>query len=151
MSDEKRHEAKTDSDWLANIYEMLAEDDTLSLDDVKEAIREEGDDPDALIARGMDFIEQQRKLATQRMLEEARENKKAVLENVMKIPKHDLTFDQLREKVKHVWASLSEAPGGTLQAAYRNLENLTEQDLQSLLKDLEFVSELNREEKEKGD
>lgn len=150
MSDEKRHEAKTDSEWLANIYEMLSESDDLSLDEVKASIREESNDPDVLIERGMIFIEQQRQLATKRMLEEAKGKKNAALKKVELGAGENFSVERLKEKVREAWANLSEPTGGKLQLAYRNLDTLTDQDLNSLLGDLERLAKLSEEEKGEG-
>jgi len=146
MSDKSRYEAKTDSEWLANIYEMLAESDDLSFDEVKEGLKEEGEDPEALIKRGMAFIERERQLATKRMLEEAKKKGTGILKDVEPSLDENLTFEGLREKVKEAWTNLTELPGPKLQLAYRNLENLTKQDLYSLLGDLERLAQLSEEE-----
>ncbi len=150
MDNEKRYEAKTDSEWLANIYEMLAESDDLSLDEVKGAIRDEGGDPEALFKRGMAFIEQQRQLATKRMLEEAKGKKKAALKIIEPGTGEIFSGKRLKDKVREAWANLSEPTSGKLQLAYRNLDTLTDQDLNSLLGDLERLAKLSEEGKEDG-
>lgn len=150
MSPEKdeHREARTEGEWLANICEFLSETDHLSDSEVKEILRSEGVDPDALLTRGIAFIEKLRMQATYRMLTEAREKQKKVLESLDDVRQPSGTLDDLRAKIRAKWEAWSGQGTPQMALAFRNLDGLTEEDLRSLLADIERVERLSTPEDE---
>lgn len=146
--DQKHYVAKTYKDWLANISEFLSEEDHLSLDEVKAELREEGIDPDALIKRGKVFVEELRRQATYRMLGEARENQKRVLDSLEGIEQPSGTINELKEKIKARLEAIAARGTPQVAFAFRNLEALTEEDLKTFLVDIEMAERLSVQENE---
>ena len=74
MSEEMRNsEAQTEQDWLVNISDFLCDVENTGEDHIKEALRAEGLDPDQVVRRGMELIENLRRQATYRTFAEAKE------------------------------------------------------------------------------
>lgn len=134
-----------ESGWLANLYKFLSETGHLTDAEVNEILRAEGIDPDKLLERGMNFIERLRMQATYRTLAEAREKQKQVLEALSNVRQPSSgTLADLKAQVQAKWEAWSTQGAPQMAFAFRNLEQLTEDDLRSLLADIERIERLSK-------
>jgi hypothetical protein len=140
-----RRIADGDSEWLANLYKFLSETGHLTDAEVAEILQAEGIDPDKLLVRGMTFIEKLRMQATYRTLAEAREKQKQVLEALSNVRQPSGTLADLKAQVQAKWAAWSTQGTPQMAFAFRNLDQLTEEDLRSLLADIERVERLSKQ------
>lgn len=143
---EKRREPAPESEWLANIHEFLSETDDLSDTEVIEALRAEGIDPGELVKNGMTFLEQQRTLATNRMLAEARSKQKQMLEGLEVAKRSPGTLGELKAMIRAKLEAWAVAGSPQVSFAFRNLDAQTEEDLRTLLADIERLERLSAED-----
>lgn len=141
-----RRPAENDSEWLANLYKILSETGHLTEAEAVEILRVEGVDPDALLTRGMAFIEKLRMQATYRTLAEAREKQKDVLEALESVRQPSGTLADLKAQLLGKWEAWHTQGTPQMAFAFRNLDQLTEEDLRSLLADIERVEQLSKPE-----
>lgn len=87
--------------------------------------------------RGLTFIEQQRQLATTRMLAEAREKQRQGLEGGRSPRQYEGSLAQLKVMVKERLASWSAEGMSHFALAHRNFEEATENDLKTLLAEMD--------------
>jgi hypothetical protein len=143
---DKRRGARSDREWLANISDFLSVSDELSNEQVREALKGEGVNPDTLVERGLAFIETQRRLATYRMLTEARKKQQQVLNRLDGVIEPVGSLEEIKSKIRAKWQTWS-AGRQEVAFAFRNLDALTEEDLRSMLADAERVELLSDQEK----
>lgn len=148
MSEEMRNsEAQTEQDWLVNISDFLCDVENMNEDDIKEALRAEGLDPDQVVRRGMEFIENLRRQATYRTFAEAKELQSRALEAVADIQESRSPIEEIKRKIRKIQESWSAQGQLGFAVNFRNLEDQSEDDLRSLLADLERVDRLGRDER----
>lgn len=136
--------AQNDSEWLASICKFLSETDHLTESEAREMLQAEGVDPDNVLKKGMAHIEKLRRQATYRTLAEAREKQKHVLEALSNVPQPSGTLADIKAQIRAKWEAWT-AQGTTPMAfAFRNLDQMTEDDLRSLLSDIERVELLQK-------
>lgn len=148
MSEEMRNsEAQTEQDWLVNISDFLCDVENTGEDDIKEALRAEGLDPDQVVRRGTELIENLRRQATYRTFAEAKELQNRALEAVADIQESRSPIEEIKRKIKKIQESWSAQGQSGFAVNFRNLEDQSEDDLRSLLADLERVDRLGRDER----
>jgi hypothetical protein len=148
MSEEMRNsEAQTEQDWLVNISDFLCDVENTGEDDIKEALRAEGLDPDQVVRRGTELIENLRRQATYRTFAEAKELQNRALEAVADIQESRSPIEEIKRKIKKIQESWSAQGQLGFAVNFRNLEDQSEDDLRSLLADLERVDRLGRDER----
>lgn len=148
MSEEmKKVEAQTEQDWLANISDFLCDVENMNVEDIKEALRAEGLDPDQVIRRGMESIENLRRQATYRTFAEAKELQNRALESVADIQESRSPIEEIKLKIRKIEESWSAQGQLGFAVNFRNLDDQSENDLRSLLADLERVDRLGSDER----
>ena len=106
MSEEmKKSDVQTEQDWLASISDFLSDVENMNEEDVKEALRTEGLDPDQVIRRGVEFVENLRKQATHRTFAEAKELQKRALASVADIHNSRSPIEEIKLKIRMVQES----------------------------------------------
>ena len=150
QDEDQRKPAATDREWLANIYDFLSEADDLTDDEVREGLKTEGIDPGKLVNRGLAFIEQQRKLATNRMLAEARERQRQALGGFTRSKHYEGTLAQLQAMVKERLVAWSSQGISQFAIAHRNFEGASENDLRALLAEMDQLELLRNQKDEQG-
>lgn len=148
MSEEMRNsEAQTEQDWLVNISDFLCDVENTGEDDIKEALRAEGLDPDQVVRRGKELIENLRRQATYRTFAEAKELQNRALEAVADIQESRSPIEEIKRKIRKIQESWSAQGQLGFAVNFRNLEDQSEDDLRTLLADLERVDRLGRDER----
>jgi hypothetical protein len=148
MSDEmKKGQAQTEQDWLVNISDFLCDVENTGEDDIKEALRAEGLDPDQVVRRGKELIENLRRQATYRTFAEAKELQNRALEAVADIQESRSPIEEIKRKIRKIQESWSAQGQLGFAVNFRNLEDQSEDDLRTLLADLERVDRLGRDER----
>jgi hypothetical protein len=141
----KRRLIETSEDLVRALAELFAEDVPKTPEEVDAELREAGYDPEEIGARMQAAAE--RALATsplnwriqaQKELEEER----AQMAEFAATPVHD------RASIIAAIKQLSSQLGGQVVYAYRNLESETDEDLASLLADLEYLASQQRKNSE---
>ena len=87
-------------------------------------------------------MEKQRRLATYRMLAEAKQQKMKALEGITGLRPQPGTLEELRTKVRAILTTLAAQGTSHMAVAHRNLDASTEQDLRTLLADLERLQRI---------
>ncbi|BFU96778.1 MAG: hypothetical protein NTNFB02_35000 [Nitrospira sp.] len=148
MSEEmKKGQARTEQDWLVNISHFLCDVENMNEDDIEEALRAEGLDPDQVVRRGMELIENLRRQATYRTFAEAKELQSRALEAVADIQESRSPIEEIKRKIRNIQESWSAQGQLGFAVNFRNLEDQSEDDLRTLLADLERVDRLGRDER----
>lgn len=135
---EKRRIANTASEYLDNLTDFLTNCEGLSKEDLKEELRTEGIDPDELILKVNQLVKTKLKEAKGAWREKAHIKREALLKQ-MKQAKYNIpeSLSELKEKIKEM---ISGTYGGEIQnyaqAYFRNLEEITEEDLRTFYEDL---------------
>lgn len=148
---EKRRIANTASEYLNNLADFLTNIEGLSQEELKEELRVEGINPDELISKVNQLVKSKLKEAKGAWKEKAHIKREALLKQ-MKLAKYNIpeSLSELKEKIKEM---LSGAYGGKIQnyaqAYFRNLEEITEEDLKTFYEDLmklKFLEDQSRED-----
>lgn len=148
---EKRKIANTASEYLDNLTDFLTNCEGLSKEELKEELRTEGIDPNELISKVNQLVETKLKEAKGAWREKAHVKREALLKQIEQA-KYDVPKDlsEVKEKIKKM---LSGTYGGKIQnyaqAYFRNLEEITEEDLRTFYEDLmklKFLEDQSRED-----
>jgi hypothetical protein len=147
MSEEiKKDNTQTEGDWLANISDFLCYVENMSEEDIKDALRAEGLDPAQVVHRGMELVENLRRQATYRTFVDAKELQHRALEAVADIQKSQSPIEEIKHKIRQFQELWSVQGRLEFAVNFRNLDDQSEDDLRSLLADLERVDRMRRDE-----
>lgn len=144
MGSKKEH--KEASEFLDNLVEFYSSFDNLSLDELKEELREDGFDPEALLVRAKGLIDSKiRNAKKHAWKEEARRKriswKKQFSKKEVEVP------ENISELKKGISDFVKGRHGSDVQhqasAFFRNLEEVTDDDLKSLYEDFIRLRLLN--------
>jgi len=135
---EKRRIANTASEYLDNLADFFADFEGLSQEELKEELRAEGINPDELISKVNRLVKSKLKEAKVTWRELARAKREVLLKRIglaeYKMPE---SLSALKERIKEM---LSGAYGDKVQnyaqLHFRNLEEITEEDLRTFYEDL---------------
>lgn len=145
--DKKRDTTKTEGDWLANVSDFLCDVENMNEEDIKEALRAEGLDPAQVVRRGMELVENLRRQATYRTFAEAKELQNRALEAIGDIQRSESPIEEIKRKIRQFQELWSAQGRLEFTVNFRNLDDQSEDDLRSLLADLERVEQLGRDER----
>jgi DNA-binding transcriptional MerR regulator len=135
---EEKKDPKFVSQFLDKLAEFLADQEDLSIDEIKEDLRIEGIDPgkvseniSKLVAKKLD----EHRLSWQ---SKAREERLTALQKIEKVKTEAKDSRQILDKIsKILFGKYGSQPQTYAQAYFRKLSQITEKDLRSLLEDLE--------------
>jgi|CXWL01.1.fsa_nt_gi hypothetical protein len=143
----KKDNTQTEADWLANISDFLCEVENMSQEDINDAIQAEGLEPAQVLRRGMEVVENLRRQATYRTFADAKELQSRALEAVADIHTSQSPIEEIKRKIRQFQESWSAQDRLEFAVNFRNLDDQSENDLRSLLADLERVDRLGRDER----
>ena len=137
MTDRKPPENATE--FLDRLTELLASVPDRSLEELREDLRARGIDPERVVERVERLVQSKLNEYRLRWQEQARRERLAMLERLRdvtaKLPAPQPELEgRLAEIVSGLWGPRAEAYA---QAYFRKLDQVTENDLRSLLEDLE--------------
>ena len=135
---EEKKDPKFVSKFLDSLTEFLANQEDISIDEVKEDLRTEGIDPGKVSEKVRQLVE--KKLDEQRLSWQlkAREERLAALQKIEKVKTEAKDSQQILDKIsKILFGTYGSHPQTYAQAYFRKLSQITEKDLRSLLEDLE--------------
>jgi hypothetical protein len=130
---------------LDSLTDALGRSDGQSLEEVKEDLKSEGIDLDSSLKRLMETVHKSSRAARRKMLDRAREER---LKTDAKEPTTfgkfaNWTREELIGKIREI---LSTAPVA-INVSFRDLESKHDEDLASLLEDLERAKQIENKEK----
>lgn len=136
-SKKEQSEAREASEFLDNLVEFYSDFEDLSLEELKAEIREEGINPEALLSKAKELIESKIKDANLAWKEEAKKKRTSLLKQLatikVEVPE---SISDLRKKISDI---IRGEHGGDLQchaaAHFKNIEEITDEDLISLYED----------------
>lgn len=147
MPDRKPPESA--SEFLDGLVELFTNLPDRTMEELEEDLREEGVDPETFAQRVRELVESE--LEEQRLawFEHARQGRGAALERLREVqPSSTLsTLKEVKQKVKAVLAGQYGPDASEFayaQLHHRNLDDVTESDLRSLLDDLERLKLLTQ-------
>lgn len=136
-------EPKTPSEFLDRLGEFLMERPEESVEDLRARLRDEGVDPDQVVARVRQFVDSKLKESRLAWREKARQARLGIAERLADVRlAGQWTREQMLARVRDLLAG-SQAPA---YAHFRNFEGMTDDDLRSLLEDFERMAELEKHE-----
>lgn len=138
--------ARTEEDWLANISDFLCDVENMTEEDINDTLRAEGLDPAQVVRRGMELIENLRRQATYRTFSNAKELQGRSLDAVADIHLSQSPIEEIKGRIRQFQESWSAQGQLAFSVNFRNLDDLSDDDLRSLLADLERVERLGGEE-----
>jgi len=137
------------SEFLDGLVDLFTDLPERATQELEEDLHEEGIDTEAFAQRVQMLVES--RLQEQRLdwLEHARQGRTIELEKLKKVQpsKALVTFDEVKQKIKDVLAGRfgsSASEYVNAQLYHRNVNDVTENDLRSLLDDLERLELLGR-------
>jgi sugar-specific transcriptional regulator TrmB len=147
---EQKRIANTASEYLDNLTDFFICLEGVSQEELKEELRSEGIDPDELISKVNQLVKSKLKEAKGAWREKGRVKRETLLKQMeqakYKIPE---SLSELKENIKEM---LSGTYGGKFQnyaqAYFRNLEEITEEDLRTFYEDLMKLKFLEDQSKE---
>lgn len=149
-SEKQRKVANTPSEFLDNLTDFFTDFEGLSKEDLKEELRNEGINPEDLISKVNQLVKSKLKEVKGAWKKAANEKRKSLLEQ-MSFAKYDIpkSFSELKGKVKEMLSgNYGNDIKGYAQTYFRNLEEITEEDLRSLYEDLLKLKSLEEQSKE---
>lgn len=147
-----RNAPETASQFLDRLTELLASLPDRSLEELKEDLRAQGIDPERVVERVERLVLSKLNEYRLRWQEQARRERRAILERLpdftAKLPATRPELERtLAEIISRLWGPGAEAYA---QAYFRKLDQVTENDLRSLLEDLERLKLLEGLEEQEG-
>ena len=136
-------EPKTPSEFLDRLGEFFMERPEETTEELRARLRDQGVDPDQVIARVRQLVDAKAKEARLAWREKAQQERFAasqLLEGVRLSGKW--TREQLIERIREFLAASAGATLANAQAHFRNFERLTDNDLRSLIEDFERTAAL---------
>lgn len=150
MADRKPPE--TASEFLNRLAELLTSVPDRSLEELKEDLRSQGIDPEAVVERVQRLVETRLNEYRLKWQKQAKRERLAILERLRdvtaKLPAARSELERLLDEIlSGLWGSRAQVYA---QAYFRKLEQVTDNDLRSLLEDIERLKLLEGLEGEKG-
>lgn len=145
MNGRRENQMNNDKEFLENMARFLLQIDSLNPEEIKEELRVDGIEPEALIQRGLAFVEEQRRLAIKRLMDHAKQRNQSFLEKIVERKNEGKTIEELRTDVKTALSNLSGQGKTRFAMAFRNLDNQSEQDLRSILEDIDRIQILEKQ------
>lgn len=142
-----RKKAATDSEFLDNLTCFFKSFEDLDEIALKEELREEGINPEELLLRTKVLIEAKLKQAKMSWKNAAQEKKELVLEQLSSV-KYEIPRNaaELRKKIKELLNKFTaDQLPSYAQAFYRNLDQITDEDLKSFYSDLKKLEHLKEQ------
>jgi len=139
MSEEKRY-----LEMLDALTESLGSSEDQSLEEVTEELIAEGIDVDASISRLMQTVGKCTKAARRQALDRAREERLRTEQrsSALAIEFANLSKARLLKMIREIMSAMPDA----LSLSFRDLESKSDEDLASILEDLELAKQLAVEE-----
>lgn len=135
----RRKVANTSSEFLDNLTEFFTNFEELSQEELKSELRDEGINPEELLSKVKLLVEFKLREAKKAWKKDAHEKRKFLIGR-MSLAKYDIpkTPTEIRKKIKELLRGLygSEIQSYA-QAYFRNLDEVTEEDLKSFYEDIE--------------
>lgn len=147
-----RKSPETASEFLDRLTELLTSVPDRSLEELKEDLRTQGIDPDSIVERVQRLVEARLKEYRLRWQKQAKRERLAILERLRdvtaKLPAARPDLERLLDEIiSGLWGPRAQLYA---QTYFRKLEQVTKNDLRSLLEDLERLKLLEGLEDEKG-
>ncbi|MGA1824393.1 MAG: hypothetical protein ACMUIP_06980 [bacterium] len=139
----KSEKFSKDNRFFDNLIEFLSDCDGQSTDELKNEIEESGIKVGPLLKNAKLIIEKNLTRERLRWQEQAKKKQEAFLNKISSIPSNaiaQLSKSQLIERIRN----LVPVDGGDFSIAYRNLEEMTEDDLRNALEELEKITALEK-------
>jgi len=152
--DSKQYKNKiiTNGEMIDNIFAFLERDDHLNDEELREELREEGVDPDKLVSKGKLLVEAKLKEARHEWKKIAREKIASFKENIGLISYNDqaLPSSELADRIKSLLGRIyGETIPSHALAYFRNLNEMTDDELMSIYKDLQTLEQLKQKNNNK--
>jgi len=138
-------ERKNYSDMLDTLMQALGSSEDQSLEEVKEELRAEGIDIDAYIDRLMHTVERSVKAAKRHALDQSRAERLRMTRPVGIEGFADLSRDDVLARIRQI---LPRTPA--VSVSFRDLEAKSDDDLRSMLEDLELAKQMAAKEENDG-
>ncbi len=149
MKEERRTKGGGRSKSLENLFDFLEDDEGLSDEEIKEELRAEGIDPDALIARCKSVVEVGVKEATTSWRKSAHERmesfEKTVSAAVVDVPSSSA---EAMRKIKELLGNIPEGSRPRYAQFYSKMNKVTEDEAISVYQDLRRLRLLEEEEEQ---
>ncbi len=142
----KEKEPRTASEFLDRLSEFLTDRPEESAEELRERLRNEGVDPDRVTERIRQLVATRSKEIRLGWQEKARQEREAAAERLKDV--RGVGGQSRREIIERIRAMLTGQAGprpALGQAYFRKIEEMTENDLRSLLDDLERAQRLGKE------
>ncbi len=145
MSDKNR--GQDVSEFLDHLTEFLTSTPERTMDELKEELRAEGIDPEAVIKKTHQLVDKKIEEFVDSWQEKAQRERIAAQKRIESVKtKAFLSPEQVREKIFTFFGGeLSSKQQEYAHAYFRKLEKITEKDLRTLLEDLERLKYLDGE------
>ena len=136
--------------FFGNLFEFISDCSDQSTAELKSELEREGIDINKVIKNAKQIVN--RKLTEERLdwQERARERRESILNKVSTMAsaiKGELSKSQLIDRIRE----LSQTTNSDVSLAYRNLEEMTEDDLRDALKELEILTALENQESQEDE
>ena len=138
---DKQNASNTDNEFLERVAKFLAEVESESLEEVRAALQEAGYDPKAIERQAIDLLDKLQSRSPfdwrnrSRSEIEAERTRVAAITANTKRQNRASYLEQIQQLAKELGGE-----GSQLVTAHRNFEEATEEDLASLLADLEYLA-----------
>jgi hypothetical protein len=122
-----------------------------SIEESREALLEAGIDPDKLVSNVLANVKGALKGSPEYWRNRAKAQREYLLEKIRKAAtttQEKLTRDELLRRIRETIARLPASVSQEYAVAFRKFEDCSEEDLASLLQELEIIEKLNRDNKE---
>ncbi len=146
-----RKKAETDSELLDNLTAFLEDFENLSEEELTQELRDEGIDPEQLLTKSRVIIKSKLKDAKLSWKKSALERRQSLLEQMSSF-KHSIpkSIEDVRNEIKALltggYGTKAQAQA---QAFFRNLDEVTDEDLKSFYEDLKKLELLEKKSSDK--
>ncbi len=137
---------KTVSSFLDNLTEFITDFEGLTQEELNEELREEGIDPENFLSKVDGLVKSKIKESKMAWKNEAIQKKESLLKIMSKVKFDRPKMSELKEKILDKFSGIQ--GGDHALAFFRNLEEVTEEDLESLYEELEMLEHLEDQVKE---